>query len=462
MVRTGLYVVALAVAIIGLIWLVFREAASVPVSYEQEAAPLDRTPANSVAAGPTPNQKNPAGPTHLSTELAPADVMGNSDCLMKPGASKTRDLAIIVVSGQDGSRFAVVDRSGVVFGDSLPFPATVKPSFARREDGSVLAGFGGIDIHGAEITDRRIGPAMQGVVVYQDGQIIFESLEAAGFGLADDGSSYYVLEPMAGNATRLVVRNLDLGVEVHHDLGILQPHPDTNAYAVGYSLDQSEVIVGTPDTSSVPRTHFADAMFIASHDHLEFSFLPADGGEPRKLTDYRGFPTFVSSNEAYFAFPRGLGYATVKREYTYEGGDVSTVEERWSRDLRPGPVAADGAWLVAVDYNVSRVRETTEAHVLDPSTGDTLLVRRWSPYVDQWPRIHDGRLALGHSVYDGGSYRTVYDVYDVRTLVDGGPPNHYQVESGVGPQVSAHCGSGANPFGKLEVRDDQLIYVPRK
>lgn len=135
MVRTGLYVVALAVAIIGLIWLVFRDAASVPVSYQQEAAPLDRTPANSVAAGPPPNQKNPAGLIHLSTELAPADVMGNSDYLMKPGASKARDLAIIVVSRQNGSRFAVVDRSGVVFGDSLPFPATVKPSFARREDG---------------------------------------------------------------------------------------------------------------------------------------------------------------------------------------------------------------------------------------------------------------------------------------------------------------------------------------
>ncbi|MYD99503.1 MAG: hypothetical protein F4X98_19230 [Gammaproteobacteria bacterium] len=457
--RTGLYTLALAFAIVGLIWLMSRDAAPTSVTHEREAAPLDRTPTNSVVAGlPNPSQEHPTGLEHLSNELTPADVMGNPDCLMKPGAMHARDLAVVVVPGQDGSRFAVVDRSGVVFGDSLPFPTTVEQSFARREDGSVLAGFGGLDV--SRTTSR--GPATQGVVVYQDGQIIFENPEATGFGVAHDGSSFFVLEPIPGpgSATRLVIRNLDLGVEVHHDLGTLQPDPDTNVYPVWYSLDRSEVIVGILDTASSPeRTHFADATFITSHTHLQFSFFPADGGETRKLADYRGFPRFVSSNEVYFALPRGDGYATVKREYAYEGGEVS-VEEQWSRDLHPGPVADDGAWLVAVNNSDDWLwgGGTTEAHILDASTGDSRFVHRWSTPVNHSSRIHDGRLALGHRVVERGSYRTVYDVYDIRALVDGDPPNHYQVVSGENP----HCGSGEDPFGKLDVRDDQLIYVPRR
>ena len=455
--RFGLYVVVLALAIIGLIWLMAPDTASPSAAHEPETAPLDRAPTNFVpAVTPNPTQENPTGPKHPSNELTPADVMGNRYCFTKLGAANARDLAIIVlVRGTDGSRFAVVDRSGIVFGDSLPFTTTMDWSIARREDGSVLAGFRGIDDHGAAITDRQ----MQGVVVYQDHQVIFESREATGFGLGQDGASFYVLEPMAGNGTLLVIRNLDLGVDFHHDLSTLLSHPDTNANVIEYSLDQSEVVVGTPDTSSVPRSHFAGARWSnSSLDHLEFSFFPTDGGEPRKLTDYRGFPTFVSSNEAYFALPRGRGLATVKREYTYEGGEVSAVEERWSRDLNPGPVAEDGAWLVAVNHDVFNTKpQTTEAHVLDPSTGDTLFVHRWSPPVHHSWRIHDGKLALGHSVYERGSQRTVYDVYDVRTLVDGGTPNHYQVET----RMHGHCGSGGDPFGKLAVRDNQLTFVTR-
>ena len=56
-----------------------------------------------------------------------------------------------------------------------------------------------------------------------------------------------------------------------------------------------------------------------------------------------------------------------------------------------------------------------------------------------------------------GLYREVHDVYDLRTLADGAGPDHYRVEYGQNP----HCGSGDDPFGILEVRDEQLVYVPR-
>lgn len=93
-----------------------------------------------VVGRPDPNQKNPTALNPPAAELTPADVMGNPDCIMEPGSKHGRDLAIIVVPGKDGSRFAVVDQSGVVFGGSLPFHAAPEPSFARRQDGSVLRG----------------------------------------------------------------------------------------------------------------------------------------------------------------------------------------------------------------------------------------------------------------------------------------------------------------------------------
>ena len=256
LIRYGLNVVALTLVIIGMAWVVFRNASSLPD--KREAVPLDRMPNNSVVAGrPSPSRKNHADLKPPSIKLTPADVIGNPDCIMKPGAKHGRDLAIIVVPAKNGSRFAVVDHSGVVFEDSLPFTVAPEPALARREDGSVLAVLGGCDD----------GPAVRGVVVYQDRQIIFENRESTGFGLANDGSSFFVMDPMPGNVTRLVIRNLDLGLEIHHELGTIQPDPEIAAYAE-YTVDQSEVIVGTPDVTPVPREHFAEATFIVSHDDL--------------------------------------------------------------------------------------------------------------------------------------------------------------------------------------------------
>lgn len=48
-------------------------------------------------------------------------------------------------------------------------------------------------------------------------------------------------------------------------------------------------------------------------------------------------------------------------------------------------------------------------------------------------------------------------VYDLRTLADGGPPKHSRIEYVDEP----HCVSGDGIFGTLDVRDDELIYVPK-
>ena len=485
--RTGLYVVlvGLAVGVIGLT--LFRDGASRSVTHGRHDPPLGPGPTKSLADHPKTDSQSTVASAPRLAGLTPADVMGNPDCIMRRGAGNGRDLAMVVVPGEDGSRFAVVDGSGPVFGDTLPFPAVRDSSFARREDGTVVAGFGGSDRPlRRDFPFRPAAPpfslGVKGVVVYQDGQIIYENDEASGFGLADDGSSFYVMEPMAGDVSRLVIRNLDLGLETHHDLGNLQAGNDGIAHASSYTIDQSEVV-------------FQPFLFLGGDLPSPVSFFPTDGGEPRQVsTDVRGLPVFVSSNEGYFGVSHPDGVATVKREYRYDDEGV-TIVEGWSRHLGLGTVSGDGAWLVG--------RRPTEAHVLDAATGETVFVHPFSNPVDYSLRIHDGRLVLGHGVGDPediapclgkrrvvtrtpedgsdsglgirrlvnvtderacfadlrerGLYRTVYDVYDLRTLADGGSPDHYRVEYDENP----HCGSGDDPFGTLEVRDGQLVYVPR-
>ena len=324
-------------------------------------------------------------------------------------------------------------------------------------------------------------------MVYQDGRAIYENRAASRFDVADDGSSFYVIESMAGDTSRLVIRNLDSGDASYHELANLPPINDGNAEIVRYSVDQSEVVV-QPFGLVFPDRQ------------LQFSFFPVNGGEPRQLsTGYRGLGRveFFSSNEAFSEVLQGGRVTMTKTEYQFEDGTVS-VDERWSRDLRMGSASEDGAWLVGYGQGA--------AHVLDASTGESLFEHSRATsanHTQHTTSIRDGRLVRGYVIADpddlahcrgknpvlrkaqdwkpDGSYvertivdsapqeacladlrrrglhRTVYDVYDLRTLTDGGTPKHYQIEYVEEP----HCGSGDGLFGTLEVRNDTLVYVPR-
>ena len=145
-----------------------------------------------------------------------------------------------------------------------------------------------------------------------------------------DGSSFYVMEPMAGGVSQLVIRNLDLGLEIHHDLGNLQTASDGYAGLARYSVDGSEVVFQP------------GALFFGGDRAV--GFFPTDGSEPRQLrtsVQESVVAKFVSSNEGYFALRRGDGLATVKREYRHDGTEVS-VHEPWSRDLLISQVSDDG------------------------------------------------------------------------------------------------------------------------
>ena len=410
--------------------------------------------------------------------LTPADVLGNPECIMRPGTGG--DLALVLVPGDGRLRFAVIDGSGVLFEDTVLDQWARFASLVQRPDGSVLAGF-----------RSKAGPPLgsAGVILYRDGQVIYENPAARQLALASDGTSYFVVEHMAGDVSRLVIRNLQLGTETHHDLGVLKTTSvDVNRSVGRYSIDGSEVVIQS------------FSLFLGRAPPAERGavFFPTNGGKPRELPPLESAATlrrFASSRVGYFTtLRRGDFASTVKREFRYDNAEVSAVD-RWKRDLAMRAVSDDGAWVVAQDG--------AHIYVLDASTGETVFQRQWLSLPDYRVELHDGRLVLDSPIADPkdlarcrslqevesrtvvdetdgttterrlvdvteesaclarlrerGLYRTVYDVYDLRALSDGNPPDHYRVEYGENP----HCGSGDDPFGTLEARDDQLVYVPR-
>lgn len=208
-----------------------------------------------------------------SRELAPEEVLGNPDCGIAAGwGMPAGDVALVVVPGgldgepSVGGRFAVLDDRGTLFSGELPF----RPNhwrLGRRPDGGVVTAFGDLRLN--SMTPRP-PESREPLRVYLDGGLVYESDKAWNFGVARDGSSFFAIEPLAGEASRLVIHNLDLGVETHHDLGgeLNALSESYRPYGASYSGDAGEVRFWPPQQlNGSPRG--------------DYWFYPVAGGPPR-------------------------------------------------------------------------------------------------------------------------------------------------------------------------------------
>lgn len=198
--------------------------------------------------------------------FAPDEVIGNLDCAMAVGGLEN-DTAVVLLPRErgialrgtakadgsfaraaspsltlaEGSRFAVVDREGHVFGDVLPFTPNHK-HLGRRADGSVVVGFGDLRLNSKRF---RAPETPEPVRIYVDGHVVYSTDKAADFRIAADGSSFFVKELLPAGTSRLVVRDLDSGALEHIEIGnALDPRNDyEGAYGMWYSRDFREVQV---------------------------------------------------------------------------------------------------------------------------------------------------------------------------------------------------------------------------
>ena len=381
--------VALAAAVL------VRLLVPVPAGDAPESAPTPR-PAGMAAPGAVAGGgTGPAEAAGPSWEFEPAEVLANPDCGIAAGwGMPAGDVALLVLPGGAagepgaGARFAVLDERGTLFGGVLPF----RPNhwrLGRRPDGGVVTAFGDLRLNSRV---SRPPESPEPLRVYLDGGLVYESEKAWNFGVARDGSSFFAIEPLAGRASRLVIRNLDLGVETHRDLGA-EFNPFTaneGPYGASYTRDAAEVAFWPPQ----------------QRDGVlgDYWFYPVGGGDPRvvrAVSASTGAPrrpggaadaadprmvrvervegrtwerlVFDSSEVVYHIADKSPTWRSVGpfevAKYVYggyggEGGPRRT--EVWRRavpmDISTWARAPDGPWLALGDGG-------TRVLVLDTSTG---------------------------------------------------------------------------------------------
>ena len=333
---------------------------------------------DSPPAAPNANEARSTRPEHAvedetglgtSDSLAgatptPDAVIADPGCRLVVGQRTASDTALVYVPLGEGAWFAVVNTFGVVFDGTLPF-VPERPAVGKRPDGTVLVGFG--------LEDK--------VQIVHDGSVIYQFDDVWSYNIADDGSSFFVVEPLAGDATRLVVHNLELREEHHFDLGtsITRSNRGLNS-SLAYSTDRAEVIVqpsrGVGGTSRFfPTAGGATREVLV--EHREGSMLPKD------------LAVFATSEVSYHAHQVGArdrnnllwSIVKVKRDF---GADVGLGSRVWTRDLEFLPLffsmqlSPNGSWLLLSD-------PISGVEVLDTAGGETVF---------SYPRRRDIRFSF--------------------------------------------------------------------
>lgn len=366
----------------------------------------------------------------------------------------------------DGAWFAAVNTFGVVFDGTLPF-IPERPRVGKRGDGTILVGF-------------SLGEEVQ---IIHDGSVIYDFDDVWSFDIAADGSSFFVVEPLAGGASRLVVHNLELREQHHFDLGTTITRTGRGMdFGLAYSMDLAEVIVqpsrGRGGTSL---------------------FYPVVGGSPREvMVEHRpsmpanDLALFATSELSYHARnvsePRdrySLLWQIVKIEREYGNGGEGT-REVWSRDLRfllnlTMQLSLDGVWLVLADPVAGiEVLHTADGEpVLSyPERRDDRmrLMRYGSRFVNSAQRFRarfvGDELLVTRSVagkpdegWDVVAYRLdpvakrarIVRVFEVEPGLDE-TEQTFAIRTSLDPNAPASCKDHALLDRRLAVRDGRLVY----
>ncbi len=422
-----------------------------------DSAPESVVPAVGTTSGPelAIEAVEPVISRSPSWEFSPEEVIDNPDCNFTAGLGNADDSAIYVLSGEAGARFAVLDGGGTVFGGELPFDPN-DYRIGKRADGTVVAGLADLRLNSKVF---RPPEAPEPVHIYRDGQLVYENDKAWRFGVASDGSSFYVIEPLAGEASRLVVRDLDAGEEHHYDLGIEFSSPDAYEvpYVSFYSTDGAEVMFWPPqELEDTPRGDYwfyptdgrpARVVRIESVDIPRRPGASADlldaqqvrverilrGGALRPVKD-RVY--FESSEVAYYLVDRRTTdrqeFEVVKtryQRYGESGGPERT--DQWSRTI-PGRLL--GSMVLSNNGDWLALQDGGRVWALDAATGDIVFA---------FPTTEDLGLQvpphLRGETYPGRRVDHIGHAYDVAALA--------RLRSVLGPDATVNDVGGIGGFG---------------
>ena len=278
------------------------------------------------------------------------DIVGTSGCQMVVRSTSTQSIVLISIPRSTGARFILLDDERVISEGQLPFIAR-RMSLGLPELTAPLIAF---SVPSADASGRHH------LRVFRGSGEIFSGESVLDYGLAKDGSSYFVVEPLAGDSAHLRVRNFTQGSERHFDLDQVYA-PDSEGqlpYHAGYSLDETEI------------------QLIPSDQDLErnYRFFPVGNGKPRRVK----VQLHSTSSQVLFASSDILYMATITDDQKY--AEIikysSTPGARWklSQEWRSSlyPLAYTGHLSLAEEGEILVVHGDPAPSLLSTSNGDML------------------------------------------------------------------------------------------
>ena len=461
-------VTAVAVlSVVGLVLVVWSDHGRV----HHDAEPLVSEPAieiqedDTTAPWPwTESRRAPEIGADVPSVVYPEEVLNNPECRIQYADG----VAVVLLPERGGARFAIVDAIGVRHTEHLAF-VPKKMSMARRTDGSVLAAFGDL----VREDPGRPGPeASWPVSIYLDGQQLVESDPIWNFGVAGDGSSYYLIEPLAGDTSQLIIRNLDERSERVHFLDEMATSYASGElpYSVFYSRDDSEIRF-QPGIDG-EGTHYFYPAKGARRERREIR-LPEAGQDGEPIVISASFPSSEEGFVTYWIDSERFLLVAYQRDWNSKN---HRAVERWSRAFRR-PDSLPYHMSLSGDGTVLLLRGFT-VHLLDANTGQT---RFAMPIVDEVAQLERLRGVLGVDATSAqiGSVSQVdlvgsqlylarrfksqgrwsqnraYDVYNLHDIrIDSPPSERISLEAGA-PECSSEATSG-----RLRSESGQLVFAP--
>ena len=287
----------------------------------------------------------------IAAHITMSHAIGNVDCRLRTGSDEAQGIAVIALPNASGLDFSVIDDSGSLFHGTVPFNANHIRLGVNNSD-SVLVGFADLRLNSSVF---RPPNSAEPIMIFHDGHLVFKNEKVWDFDIAEDGSSFVVHEPAPGGASRLIIRDFELGKETHHDLGTtFTPKNDYSPpYAMKYTLNNEEI-------------HFEPAYADAMGKGDNYFYPVRREGKPRRMTVEGGLAaTFADSTNMFFvdyvkpfiAKERVKPWTISHKELDYKTGSEKILWKRtmelmhFSGTMR---LSTNGKWLAlsSWDYTV--------------------------------------------------------------------------------------------------------------
>ena len=311
----------------------------------------------SVSIHLNPASSTGSAPVQDASHERLADLISDPDCRMLVGSPQGQSIVLLVLAEVTGSRFVAVDDTGILSQGRLPFNPH-RMNLGISEFGSPLLAFS--DSHTQESPPQDMSRKYR-VRILRGREEAFSSESILDYGIAKDGASHFVVEPLTKDYARLVVRNFRQGNEHHFDLGqAYKPHSDGQpAYRASYSLDETEIQL-VPTGQGLERAH---------------RFFSVSDGQQRRvrvqLQTFKSRLLFPSSEVLYILAMGEDGRNASIDKYSGDEESRWALSMQWSTPLPPLSytghlsLAQGGEFLVAHADPAPRVLSTSSGHLVE-------------------------------------------------------------------------------------------------